>query len=225
MKKERRGDYQGKTVQVVPHLTDEIQRRIEQSGNTEVTIVEIGGTVGDIESIPFLEAIRQFGQNHHCLYIHLTLILQVGQELKTKPTQHSVRNFGPQASNQTFYCVAQPSDEPDLKEKLSLLCDVEKQCVVDALDIKKSIYEIPVLYQQQGLDTIILNKLGLKKTTLDLKAWKTLYQQCRTEKERLEIGVVGKYIHLEDAYKSVYEALSHGGLSNQVEVHIPKDRL
>jgi len=227
--KERRGDYLGRTVQVVPHITDEIKSAIRSAeDDVDVLITEIGGTVGDIEGLPFLESIRQFALEKgraNVLFIHLTLIphLRVSGEMKTKPTQHSVgrlREIGIQAD--VILCRTELPMGPELKDKISLFCNVERECVIEEKDVDYSIYELPVMLHQQGLAGLICRKLGLQTADPDITAWRELVARIKTPEDQVEIAVVGKYIVLHDAYKSVYEALSHGGFANNVKVSFRK---
>ncbi|MGE5280257.1 MAG: CTP synthase [Deltaproteobacteria bacterium] len=227
--KERRGDYLGKTVQVVPHITDEIKQRIRRvghNGRPDIVIVEIGGTVGDIESLPFLEAIRQLKQElgpSNAINIHLTLVpfIRSAQEIKTKPTQHSVgklREIGIQP--EVLLCRSEKPLEPDVKQKIALFCNVSEEAVVEALDVKH-IYQVPLNFKEDGLDDLILNVLQLNSGKSMLKAWKENVVDIVTVPDgSCRIAVVGKYITLQDAYKSIYEALIHGGIANKVRVEI-----
>jgi len=227
--KERRGDYLGRTVQVVPHITDEIRGAIASAeDDVDVLITEIGGTVGDIEGLPFLEAIRQFALDRgrdHVMFIHLTLIpfLRVSGEMKTKPTQHSVgrlREIGIQPD--VILCRTERPMPPELKDKISLFCNVERGCVVEEKDVAHSIYEVPVELHQQGLDALVCRRLGLDTAEPDMAEWDDLVERIKTPEDEIEIGVVGKYIVLHDAYKSIYEALSHGGFASNVKVRFRK---
>ncbi len=226
IEKERRGDYLGRTVQVIPHITDEIKAGIMQAAtDVDVAIIEVGGTVGDIESLPFLEAIRQFkfdvGKNN-VLYVHLTLVpfIAASGELKTKPTQHSVqklREIGVQPD--ILICRCTEDIPKDVKQKISLFCNVEPDCVVAAPDVK-SIYDVPLVLNEQGTDDKIVELLNIWTRTPDLKDWKEL-RECRTHpRQAVTVGFVGKYVNLADSYKSLNEALLHGGLANQVQVNL-----
>lgn len=229
--RERRGDYLGKTIQVIPHITDEIKDRIKkaaQVSGADVMLVEIGGTVGDIESLPFVEAARQFRNDigyHNTLYIHLTLIPYVKSagEIKTKPTQHSVgklREIGIQPDILICRTEKQLSDE--IKEKISLFCNVRKDAVIEAPDAE-TIYEVPLIFKNQGLDKFILNHFELKSKTTDLKNWyKRVVERILKPKHTVTIAVVGKYIGLQDAYKSIYESLVHAGIFNDTKVVLKK---
>jgi len=227
--KERRGDFLGRTVQVIPHITDEIKAGIRAAeDDVDVLITEIGGTVGDIEGLPFLEAIRQFALEKgraNVMFIHLTLIpyLRVSGEMKTKPTQHSVgrlREIGIQPD--VILCRTEMPMGPELKDKISLFCNVERACVVEEKDVDFSIYEVPMMLHAQGLDALVCERLGLETDAPDMSAWNDLVERIKTPKGAVEIAVVGKYIVLHDAYKSVYEALSHGGFANDVKVTFRK---
>lgn len=224
--KERRGDYLGGTVQVVPHITDEIKRCIKAlADDVDVVITEIGGTVGDIESLPFLEAIRQFPFDvgrENVIYIHLTLVpyIQAAEELKTKPTQHSVnklREIGIQPN--ILLCRTDRFLPPDLKRKIALFCSVDPEAVITAKDVE-SIYEVPLVFHQEGLDEIIIRLLHLKATKPDLKDWAALVNRLKHPRYSVNIGLVGKYVDLRDSYKSLIEALTHGGLVNDTKVQI-----
>ncbi|MDD2866521.1 MAG: CTP synthase [Candidatus Omnitrophica bacterium] len=229
--KERRGDYLGKTVQVVPHITDEIKTSIKKVGETgrpDIVIVEIGGTVGDIESLPFLEAIRQLKQEMGsacAINVHLTLVpyIRSAQEIKTKPTQHSVgklREIGIQP--EILLCRSEKPIEQDVKQKIALFCNVCEDAVVEALDVQ-SIYEVPLMYKNDGLDDLILNFLQLSSKKGDLKDWSgRVVNVLKNPAAACRIAVVGKYITLQDAYKSIYEALVHGGIANAARVEIVK---
>lgn len=229
IKKERKGDYLGKTVQFIPHVTDEIKQRIlnatTQQTHTDVVLVEIGGTVGDIESLPFMEAIRQFRYERpkDCINIHLTYIpyLEAAGEFKTKPTQHSVqvlREIG--IMPDMILCRCTKSLSEDKKDKISLFCNVPKDAVIDVVDVSYSIYEVPLSLHEQQLDQKICDLLGLPKAKTDLSKWEKMLEKIKTPKGKIRIGVVGKYIQHQDAYKSVFEALRHGGIENDVEVEI-----
>lgn len=231
IEKERRGDYLGRTVQVIPHITNEIKRRITVVADTDkpdFLIVEIGGTVGDIEGIPFLEAIRQFRHDvgrENSLFIHVTLIPIVGvaQESKTKPTQHSVsklREIG--ISPDIILCRTGVELTEDMRNKISLFCDVEERAVIAAMDIKNTIYEVPLNLRQGSLDEIVLEKLGMEKRKQDLSHWEGIVNSLRSAEQTVNIGIAGKYTDYHDSYKSIYEALVHGGIENDVEVNIVK---
>lgn len=224
--KERRGDYLGKTIQVIPHITNEIKDAIRAiAGNNDVVIVEVGGTVGDIESLPFLEAIRQMGNEvgrENALFIHLTLVpyIAASGELKTKPTQHSVkelREIGIQPDLLLCRC-----DRPlphEMKAKIALFCNVREEEVITAQDVE-TIYEVPLMFARQGLDDMIVKKLALEANERDLRPWTELVDTIKNPEATVTIGIVGKYVELEDSYKSLNEALIHGGVANRVRVQI-----
>jgi CTP synthase len=224
--KERRGDYLGKTVQVIPHITDEIKSKIHQiSKDVDIVIVEIGGTVGDIESLPFLEAIRQFRLDvgrDNAIFVHLTLVpfIQTAGELKTKPTQHSVkelREIGLQPD--ILLCRTDRFLPASIKSKISLFSNVAQEAVVTAKDVS-TIYEVPLVFKQENLDRTILNLLRLPETEVHLEKLEKLVERIKNPKEEVLIGVVGKYVELEDSYKSLYEALYHGSFANDARVRI-----
>ena len=226
--KERKGDYLGKTVQVVPHVTDEIKRFIKKVGrgkSLDVVIVEIGGTVGDIEGLPFLEAIRQFPLDigrENCLNIHLTLVPYVrsAREVKTKPTQHSVarlREIGIEPD--ILLCRTEEPLSADAKHKISLFCSVDEKAVIDAIDVK-SIYEVPIGFQEQRLDAMIMKKLRLRRRKQDLSVWKKNLRRLRNSRRSVTIAVVGKYTQLFDSYKSIGEALVHAGIACDSKMEI-----
>src|SRR5882724_10901779 len=226
IEKERHGDYLGKTIQVIPHITNEIKEAIKAvSKDVDVVIVEIGGTVGDIESLPFLEAIRQMHNDvglDDALFIHLTLVpyIAAAGEMKTKPTQHSVkelREIGIQAD--ILLCRTERELPRDMKAKISLFCNVREEEVITALDVS-TIYEVPLMFAQQGLDDLIVKRLGIQNTTRDLREWERLVDHIKNPTGAVTIGIVGKYVELEDAYKSLIEALKHGGIANSVKVDI-----
>ncbi len=224
--KERRGEYLGQTVQVIPHITDEIKSAIKRiAPENDVVIVEIGGTVGDIESLPFLEAIRQFRHDvgrEHALFVHLTLIpfIAAAGELKTKPTQHSVRDLmeiGIQPDMLIVRTERPVSDE--IKRKIALFCNVEFGCVIESPDVR-TIYEIPLRFHEQGFDDKVLERLGLDTPRPNLTAWRELVARVLQPRDRVRIAVVGKYTDFVDSYKSVQESLIHGGIANDVGVEI-----
>ena len=226
LQKERRGDYLGKTVQVIPHVTDEIKQAIRLFANeVDIVIAEIGGTVGDIESLPFLEAIRQMRQEEgkeNTLFVHLTLVpyIPTAGELKTKPTQHSVkelRAIGIQPD--ILLCRTDRYLPLQIKRKIALFTNVEERAVITAKDVEW-IYEIPLVFAQEGLDKIIVEKLNLPNRQADLSKWKELVARIKSLKEEVEITVVGKYVSLKDSYKSLIEALHHGGFANNLRVRI-----
>ncbi|MBI3450867.1 MAG: CTP synthase [Acidobacteria bacterium] len=224
--KERRGDYLGATVQVIPHVTDEIKAAIlKPSEGVDIQICEIGGTVGDIESLPFLEAIRQFRLElglRNSIVIHLTLVpyIAAAGELKTKPTQHSVRELraiGLQPD--ILLCRCDRPLDKSLKKKIALFCNVPPECVVTAQDVK-SIYEVPIVLGQEGLDAMILKLLDLPYRDKDMREWERLVETIRSPRDEVTIGIVGKYVGYEDSYKSLSEALVHGGVANNVKVNL-----
>ncbi len=225
--RERRGDYLGKTVQVIPHITDEIKAGIKRGvGDADVLICEIGGTVGDIEGLPFVEAIRQLALEvgrEHVAFVHLTLIpyLRASGELKTKPSQHSVqklREIGIQPD--VLVCRTEHPLSEEIKAKLSLFCNVQAKAVIEEQDVSVSIYEVPQMLEQQGLDRLLLDRLGLASTQIKLDDYLSLLDRIRNPRGQVEVALVGKYIQLTDAYKSVYESLTHGGFASQVKVRV-----
>ena len=225
IEKERRGEYLGSTVQIIPHVTNHIKKFISNKVSKEdFVICEIGGTVGDIESLPFLEAIRQFSNEegkNKSLFIHLTLVpyIYASGELKTKPTQHSVkelRSIGIQPD--IIICRSEKNIPKDEKRKISLFCNVEPEHVIQSIDVK-SIYEVPIKYNEEKLDIKILNIFGLKeKSKANLKTWKDIVTKINTKRKKISIAIVGKYVDLKDAYKSLDEALIHGSLNNNVDL-------
>src|SRR5262249_11039587 len=224
--KERRGDYLGKTIQVIPHITNEIKDAIRAvADSTDVVIVEVGGTVGDIESLPFLEAIRQMGNEvgrENAIFIHLTLVpfIAASGELKTKPTQHSVkelREIG--IIPDILLCRSERPLPHELKAKIALFCNVRENEVITAQDVA-SIYEVPLMFASQELDDMIVKKLDLKADERDLEAWSNLVDTVKNPDGAVTIGIVGKYVELEDSYKSLNEALVHGGVANRLRVQI-----
>ena len=224
--KERRGDYLGGTVQVVPHITDEIKKSMfAVAQDTDVAIVEIGGTVGDIESLPFLEAIRQMPYDvgrDHVLYVHLTLVPFMGAagELKTKPTQHSVnklREIGIQPH--ILLCRTDRYLPQDLKEKIALFCNVEKNAVITAKDVD-TVYEVPIVFRREGLDELIVRILHLETGPPNLREWDAMVQKITYPKHDVTIALVGKYIGLRESYKSLTEALVHGGIDHETRVNV-----
>ena len=222
--KERRGDYLGGTVQVIPHVTDEIKAAIlKVAPPVDVAIIEIGGTVGDIESLPFLEAIRQMkgdlGKNNVC-YIHLTLVpyIKTAGEVKTKPTQHSVkelRSIGIQPD--ILLCRSEKVLSPEIKGKIALFCDVEPEAVITAQDVE-NIYEIPLLFHHEGLDERLIEILNIWTGAPRLEHWEELVGRLKVPQGRVEIGIIGKYVNLQESYKSLHEALVHGGLAHGAQV-------
>lgn len=227
--KERRGDYLGKTVQVIPHITDEIKRRIVLLGNKhkfDVVITEIGGTVGDIESLPYIEAVRQLkwelGSNN-ALYIHLTLVpfLSASGELKTKPTQHSVKELLENGIQPDILVLRTEHDlSEDIRKKVALFCNVDRDAVVQSIDVS-TIYEVPIKMQEEKLDVTVLRKLKMeKKEAPELGPWKDFLSKHKNPKHRVKIGLIGKYVELADAYKSINEAFVHAGAVNECKVDI-----
>lgn len=226
--KERKGDYLGGTVQVIPHITNEIKdriKRVTKEGQVDVVITEIGGTVGDIESLPFLEAIRQMKYDvgeENVMYIHVTLVPYLGKsgELKTKPTQHSVkelRSIGIQPD--IIVCRSEHPLTNDMKDKIALFCNLKPDCVVQNLDAQ-SLYEIPLMLQNEGLDTLAIDKLNLPKGESNLSDWITIVNKEKSLEKIVNIALVGKYVELRDAYISVAESLKHAGIENSVKVEI-----
>ncbi len=225
--KERRGDYLGKTVQVIPHITDEIKGRIREVAETQeadVIITEIGGTTGDIEGLPFLEAMRQFmheAGRENVLFVHVTLVpyIKAAGELKTKPTQQSVaklREIGIQPG--VIVCRTEWPLEQDVREKIALFANVPVRAVIEARDVKHSIYELPLMLHREKFDDLVCDALGLKTKEPDLTRWKAFVDRVVNPTNKVRIAVVGKYIELQDAYKSVYEALTHAGAAHDCEV-------
>lgn len=227
--REREGGYLGGTVQVIPHITDEIKKAIASldSPDIDITITEIGGTAGDIESLPFLEAIRQFYHEDgegNALFIHLTLVpyIKAAGEMKTKPSQQSVgilRNIG--IVPDILICRTEKPMQEEHFSKLELFCNINKDLVIEERDVENSIYEVPVELANQGVDRKILNKLNLEPRGLDISEWKNMVKRIiRNQKTEIRIAVAGKYISLKDAYKSIYEALDHAGVSNDANINI-----
>ncbi|HXV27367.1 MAG TPA: CTP synthase [bacterium] len=229
--KERRGEYLGATVQVVPHITDAIKERIREVSRNkryDVIITEIGGTVGDIESLPFLEAVRQFRHEvgrENSLFVHLTLVpyIRAAGELKTKPTQHSVgtlREIGIQPD--ILVCRTEKKISRELKQKIALFCNVENEAVIEARDVD-SIYEVPLMFKEQDLDVVICRLLKIEYKAGSLHEWKKgVVEKALNPKHTVKIAVVGKYVELQDAYKSIYEALTHGGIANDAAIVIKR---
>ena len=241
IQKERRGDYLGRTVQVIPHITDAIKEAIHAGARTldrngverdvDVAITEIGGTVGDIESLPFLEAIRQFALEKprgDCLFVHLTLLpyLKASGELKTKPTQQSVgklREIGIQPD--VLICRTEKAMSEDMASKISLFCNVRREAVFEERDVEFSIYQVPVMLVTAGLDRVIARHLSLPaEAATDLGDWEAMVADVKSAKRKVEIAIVGKYIELHDAYKSIYESLGHAGVANHAKVVLRKVR-
>lgn len=226
--KERRGDFLGGTVQVIPHITNEIKQRIirvTKDSNPDVVITEIGGTVGDIESLPFLEAIRQMKSDmgrENVMYIHVTLVpyIKAAGELKTKPTQHSVKELrGIGIQPDVIVCRTERPLPKELEEKLALFCDIDKDAVIQNVDAE-SIYEVPLLLEAEGLDDIVIERLNLKCGEADMSQWREIVRKIKNPRRRVTIAVVGKYVELPDAYMSVAEALRHGGIHHEAAVDI-----
>ncbi|MBZ5624196.1 MAG: CTP synthase [Acidobacteriia bacterium] len=224
--RERRGDYLGKTVQVIPHVTNEIKAAMKRvAQDVDVVIAEIGGTVGDIESLPFLEAIRQMRHEQgrgNCIFVHVTLVpwIAAAHELKTKPTQHSVkelRAIGIQPD--ILVCRSERFIPQEMKEKIALFCDVDVEAVVTARDVT-SVYEVPVVFAGEGVDEIVLRLLRIDARPRDLARWNAMLDRLQNPQDEVSIAVVGKYVEYEDSYKSLKEALSHGGLAHQLKVNI-----
>ncbi len=227
--KERKGEYLGSTIQVIPHITNEIKDRVLRVGredNADIVITEIGGTVGDIESQPFLEAIRQVRKDvpnrNDVLYIHVTLIpyISAAGELKTKPTQHSVkelRSIGIQPD--IIVCRTEKEISDDMKRKIALFCDVDPEAVISNMTCS-TIYEVPLLLQEEGLDSIVLRKLGLEDRPCDMTEWKAMVDRILAAEKQVDIALVGKYVELHDAYLSVAEALSHAGFAFGTKIRI-----
>ncbi|MFM7398877.1 MAG: CTP synthase [Verrucomicrobiota bacterium] len=227
IQKERRGDYLGKTVQVIPHVTDEIKTRIRAGGEgADVLITEIGGTTGDIEGLPFLEALRQFQHDagrENVAFLHCTLVpfIKAAGELKTKPSQQSVaklREIGIQPD--LLVCRTDRPVGEDNRQKLSLYCNVGADCVFECRDVANSIYELPLMLAEQRMDDVVVRRLGLRCGPCDIAPWREVVRRLLEPKRRVRIGVVGKYIELQDAYKSVYESVVHGGIANEAAVDI-----
>ncbi len=228
IEKERRGEFLGRTVQVIPHITDEIKERIQtlgKSGDYDIVITEIGGTVGDIESLPYIEAVRQLkwelGVNN-AIVVHLTLIpyLSAAGELKTKPTQHSVKTLmesGVQAD--VLVCRTEHELNDKIKIKLARFCNVQKEAVIESIDVS-TIYDVPNLMLEEGLDSVVLGKLGLKSSTPDLTSWNEFLVRHKNPKEEVTIGLIGKYVELQDSYKSILESFIHAGAVNEVRVNV-----
>jgi CTP synthase len=224
--KERRGDYLGKTVQVIPHVTNEIKAAMKKvAQDVDVAIVEIGGTVGDIESLPFMEAIRQMRQElgrENTLFVHVTLVpfIAAAQELKTKPTQHSVKellSIGIQPD--ILLCRTDRFLSKDLKSKIALFCNVEEGAVITAKDVA-SIYEVPLVFSHEGVDALVMKYLHLEASDRDLKQWEELVHNIYNPKDEVSIAIVGKYVEYEDSYKSLKEALVHGALAHNLKLHV-----
>ncbi|MDE2680980.1 MAG: CTP synthase [Verrucomicrobiota bacterium] len=229
LEKERRGDYLGKTVQVIPHVTDEIKKRVhavaEKSG-ADVIITEIGGTTGDIEGLPFLEAIREFALENgrgNTIFVHVTYVpfIKAAGELKTKPTQQSVaklREIG--ILPDILVCRTEKPLNDELRQKISLFCNVPVEAVIEEMDVEHSIYEVPLMLQREKMDELVCEYLGIKTPPADMSRWESVINRIIKPKHKVKIGVIGKYIELQDAYKSVYEAVTHAGGANDCAVEI-----
>jgi CTP synthase len=229
--KERRGDYLGKTVQVIPHITDEIQHRIHliaEQSKCDVLITEIGGTTGDIEGLPFLEAIREFALRkgyNNAIFVHVTYVpyIKAAGELKSKPTQQSVaklREIG--ITPHILVCRCEKPLENELREKISLFCNIPQEAVIEEMDVEHTIYELPLMLQRERVDDLVCKLLHLDTKSANMAHWQEIVRKLIAPRHRVRIGVVGKYIELHDAYKSVYEAISHGGVANDCGVEIEK---
>ncbi len=229
IEKERRGDYLGKTVQVIPHVTNEIKdriRAISKNSDADVLIIEIGGTTGDIEGLPFLEAIREFAHEagpRNALFIHVTLVpyIRVAGEIKTKPTQQSVaklREIGIQP--QLLICRSEKPLGADVRQKIAMFCNVPVECVIEELDVAHSIYEVPIDLQKEHLDDLVCRHLALKTEPANMADWKRMLRRLIHPRRQCRIAVVGKYIQLQDSYKSLYESLKHAGGANDAAVKI-----
>ena len=226
IQKERRGDYLGGTVQVIPHVTDAIKDFIRaDTGDADFVLCEIGGTVGDIESLPFLEAIRQLGNElgrSHALYVHLTLVPYIPSagELKTKPTQHSVKELlGLGIQPDILLCRCEREIPAEARRKIALFCNLRESAVIPALDVD-TIYQVPIAYHGQGFDTEVMRHFGVEAPEPALGNWRRIVERIRAPEGEVTIAIVGKYVGLKDAYKSLSEALGHGGIANNVRVHL-----
>jgi len=229
IEKERRGDYLGKTVQIIPHITDEIKRRmllLSETGEYDIVITELGGTVGDIESLPYIETVRQLKWElaaEDCLNIHLTLIpfLKAAAELKTKPTQHSVKELQRSGLQpDVLVCRTEHKLTPSIRKKIALFCNVQKEAVIEAIDAD-SIYDVPLLMEKEELDTVVLQKLNLpNKGRPELKEWRSFLHSLKNPTKTVKIGLVGKYVELQDAYKSIHESFIHAGAFNNCKVQV-----
>src|SRR5881275_126047 len=224
--KERRGDYLGKTVQVIPHVTNEIKSAMKKvAQEVDVAIVEVGGTVGDIESLPFMEAIRQMRQElgrEHTLFVHVTLVpfIAAAQELKTKPTQHSVKellSIGIQPD--MLLCRTDRFLSKDMKSKIALFCNVEERAVITAKDVA-SVYEVPLVFANENVDTLVLKCLHIEAKDRDLKQWEELVHRVYNPKDQVSIAIVGKYVEYEDSYKSLKEALTHAAVGQSLKLNV-----
>ena len=224
--RERRGDYLGKTVQVIPHVTNEIKAGLKRvAQDVDVVIAEIGGTVGDIESLPFLEALRQMRHEQgrgNCVFVHVTLVpwIAAAQELKTKPTQHSVKELrGIGIQPDILICRSERFISQEMKEKIALFCDVDVEAVVTARDVK-SVYEVPLMFAGEGVDDIVCRLLHLNTGERNLDRWTAMLERMQNPRDEVTIGLVGKYVEYEDSYKSLKEALLHGGLAHRLKINI-----
>lgn len=229
IEQERRGDFLGKTVQVIPHITNEIKARMQLLGNSgehDVVITEIGGTVGDIESLPYIEAVRQLRWElgrENCMVIHLTLVpfLSAAKELKTKPTQHSVKTLMESGINaDVLVCRTEHELSDDLRKKLALFCNVEQEAVIQSIDAE-TIYDVPILMYEEGLDKVVMKRLGMEADNQpDLTQWQSFLKRHKNPKDTVTIGLIGKYVELQDSYKSILESFVHAGAANEVEVRV-----
>lgn len=229
IEKERRGDFLGKTVQVIPHITNEIKARMQLLGKGDehdVVITEIGGTVGDIESLPYIEAVRQLRWElgrENCVVIHLTLVpfLSAAKELKTKPTQHSVKTLMESGINaDVLVCRTEHELSDDLRKKLALFCNVEQEAVIQSIDAE-TIYDVPILMHEEGLDQVVMKRLGIEVDNQpDLTQWQNFLKRHKNPKSSVTIGLIGKYVELQDSYKSILESFVHAGAANEVEVKV-----
>jgi CTP synthase len=229
IEKERRGDFLGKTVQVIPHITNEIKARMQllgKSGEHDIVITEIGGTVGDIESLPYIEAVRQLRWElgrENCMVIHLTLVpfLSAAKELKTKPTQHSVKTLMESGINaDVLVCRTEHELSDDLRKKLALFCNVEQEAVIQSIDAE-TIYDVPILMYEEGLDQVVMKRLGIEdEKEPDLNHWNNFLKRHKNPKSTVTIGLIGKYVELQDSYKSILESFVHAGAASEVEVKI-----
>ena len=229
IEKERRGDFLGKTVQVIPHITNEIKARMQllgKSGEHDIVITEIGGTVGDIESLPYIEAVRQLRWElgrENCMVIHLTLVpfLSAAKELKTKPTQHSVKTLMESGINaDVLVCRSEHELSDDLRKKLALFCNVEQEAVIQSIDAE-TIYDVPILMYEEGLDQVVMKRLGIEdEKEPDLNHWNNFLKRHKNPKSTVTIGLIGKYVELQDSYKSILESFVHAGAANEVEVKV-----
>lgn len=229
IEKERRGDFLGKTVQVIPHITNEIKARMQLLGNSgehDIVITEIGGTVGDIESLPYIESVRQLRWElgrENCMVIHLTLVpfLSAAKELKTKPTQHSVKTLMESGINaDVLVCRTEHELSDDLRKKLALFCNVEQEAVIQSIDAE-TIYDVPILMYEEGLDQVVMKRLGIEdEKEPDLNHWNNFLKRHKNPKSTVTIGLIGKYVELQDSYKSILESFVHAGAANEVEVKV-----